>query len=128
MTNAQARAFAAEWIENFNRLGLEAVLSHFAADAEFTSPRAMAVVGKPTVHSRQELSDYWHAAVKSIRSLHFTLDHVINDESAGRVVIVYISEVDGKKVRAAEFFEFNDAQQVIRGEAMHGAAVASLET
>jgi len=123
MTKAQAHAFAAEWIDSFNRLDLEAVLAHFAEDAEFTSPRAMAAVGKPTVRSRRELGDYWRKSVSSIRSLHFTLDHVINDESAGRVIIVYISEVDGKRIRTAEFFEFNDAQQVIRGEAMHGATV-----
>lgn len=123
MTNAQAHAFAAEWIDNFNRLDVEAVLACFAEDAEFTSPRAMAVAGKPTVRSRQELGDYWRKSVSSIQSLHFTLDHVINDESAGHLVIVYISEVDGKRIRAAEFFEFNDAQQVIRGEAMHGTVV-----
>jgi ketosteroid isomerase-like protein len=123
MTNAQAHAFAAEWIDNFNRLDLEAVLACFAEDAEFTSPRATAVAGKPALRSRQELGDYWRKSVSAIRSLQFTLDHVINDENANRVVIVYISEVDGKRIRAAEFFEFNDAQQVIRGEAMHGVAV-----
>jgi hypothetical protein len=125
MTNAQAHAFAAQWIEKFNRLDLEAVLAHFAEDVEFTSPRAIAVVGKPTLRSRKELADYWRKSVSSITSLHLTLDHVINDESARRVVIVYISEVNGKRIRAAEFFEFNHAQQVIHGEAMHGAAVAA---
>jgi hypothetical protein len=123
MTNAQAHAFAAEWIDNFNRLDLEAVLAHFAEDTEFTSPRAIAVVGKPTLHSKPELSGYWYEAVKFVESLRFTLDGVINDESAGRLVIVYVSEVNGERTRAAEFFEFNDALQVVRGEAMHGAAV-----
>jgi ketosteroid isomerase-like protein len=32
MTNTQAHAFAAEWIDNFNRLDLEAVLAHFAEE------------------------------------------------------------------------------------------------
>lgn len=124
MTNAQAHEFAAVWIKDFNRKDIEAVLSHFADDAEFTSPRALAIAGKATLRSRRELADYWHAAVKSIGSIHFTIDHIINDDSSGRVTIVYLSEIDGKRMRGAEFFQFNSSLQVIRGEAMFGAAVA----
>ena len=123
MTSVQAQEFAAEWIKNFSEKDVEAVLSHFAEDAQFTSPRALVFAGKATLHSRRELADYWHAAAKSVGSIRFTLDHVINDDSAGRLTIVYLSEIDGKKVRASEFFEFNDSLQVIRGEAMYGAPI-----
>jgi SnoaL-like domain len=124
MTDAQAQEFAAAWIESFSAKDVEAVLSHFAENAEFTSPRALAIVGRATLRSRRELADYWHAALKSIGSIRFTLDHFINDERAGRLTIVYLSEVDGKKVRAAEFFQFNRSLQVVRCEAMYGAPVA----
>jgi ketosteroid isomerase-like protein len=124
MTNAQAQDFAAAWIQNFSAKDVEAVLAHFAEDAQFTSPRALVVAGKATLQSRRELAEYWHAAVKSIGTIRFTLEHVINDESSGRLTIVYISEIDGKKVRAAEFFQFNSSLKVIRGEAMYGAALA----
>jgi hypothetical protein len=123
MTDEQARKFAAEWIENWNRRDADAVLAHFAEDAEFTSPRALVVAGKATLRSRRELGDYWHAALKGIGSIRFTLDNVINDARTGRATIVYVAEIDGRRVRAAEFFQFNGAGLVIRGEAMYGVAV-----
>lgn len=123
MTDEQALEFAAEWIENWNRRDADAVLAHFAEDAEFTSPRALVVAGKATLQSRRELAEYWHAALKGIGAIRFTLDHVVNDAGAGRVTIVYVAEIDGRQVRAAEFFQFNVAGQVIRGEAMYGVAL-----
>jgi ketosteroid isomerase-like protein len=123
MTTAEAYEFALEWVRNFNARDLEAVLSHFAEDAEFTSPRALALTGKATLHSRRELGDYWRAGLASIKSIRFTLDHVINDESSRRAVIVYVAEIDGRKMRAAEFFEFEDSLRVIRGEGMYGAEI-----
>lgn len=123
MTNAEARKFAEEWIRNFNARDVDAVLSHFADDVEFTSPRAVAITGKATVRSRRELADYWRTSLKSVESLHFTLDHVINDEAASRLTIVYVSDVNGRKIRAAEFFDFDGSGRVARGEAMHGAAL-----
>jgi ketosteroid isomerase-like protein len=95
MTDAQAGEFAAEWIRNFNAKDVDAVLAHFAEDAEFTSPRALDVAGRPTLRSRSELADYWHAAAKSVTSIRFTLDHVINNEAARRLAIVYTSEING---------------------------------
>jgi len=124
MTTAEARQFAEEWIRNFNARDVEAVLSRFADDVEFTSPRALAIIGKTTVHSRRELAAYWNTGLKSIRSLHFTLDHVIHDEAAGRLTVVYISEIDGKNIHEAGFFEFDSSSRVIRGEAMLGAALS----
>ncbi len=123
MTNAQADEFALNWIKNFNARDIESVLSHFAEGVEFTSPRALAIVGKATLHSRRELADYWRTALKSVVSLCFALDCVINDDVGKRLTIVYVSEIDGKKVRAAEIYQFNSSLQVIRGEAMFGAPV-----
>jgi uncharacterized protein (TIGR02246 family) len=122
MTNGEAQKFAEEWIRAWNRKDAEAVLAHFAEDAEFTSPKALAAVGRATVRSKRELAGYWHTALKAVESIRFTLERVINDETARRVVIVYVSELNGKKVRAAEFFQFDDARRVIRGEAMYGVA------
>ena len=123
MTNAEARQFAAEWIRNFNAKDVDAVLGHFAEDVDFTSPRAVAVAGTATLRSRPELARYWHEGVKAIRSIRFTLDYLINDETTRRLTIVYVSEIDGRKVRAAEIFEFNESRQVVRGEALYGAVL-----
>jgi hypothetical protein len=124
VTNAEAQRFAAEWVDNFNRRDIEAVLGHFAEEATFTSPRAIAFGGRATLPSRQELAVYWKAALDSIGSLHFTLDRVINDPEARRVAILYVREFDGKRMRAAEIYDFDDDSRIIRGEAMYGAPLA----
>jgi hypothetical protein len=123
MTNAEAQVFAERWIRAWSERDVEAVLALFAEGAEFTSPKAMVVAGKATVRAPKELAEYWHAALRAARSFRFTLDRVVNDEAARRVTIVYVSEIDGKKVRAAEFFEFDETGRVVRGEAMYGAGV-----
>ena len=122
MTNAEAQRFAEKWIEAWNERDVEAVLALFAEGAEFTSPKAAALTGKAAVRAPHELAEYWYGALRRVRSIRFTLDRVVNDMAARRVTIVYVSEIDGKKVRAAEFFEFDEAGKVLRGEAMYGAA------
>lgn len=124
MTSPEALRFAKEWIANFNRRDVQAVLRHFAEQATFTSPRAASFGGQATLNTRQELEAYWNAALRSIRSIHFTLDRVINDHEARRLAILYIAEIDGRRTRAAEIYDFNDASQVVRGEAMYGAILA----
>lgn len=124
MTGPEALRFAEEWIANFNRRDAQAVLRHFAEEATFTSPKAVSFGGQATLHNRQELEAYWNAALQSVRSIHFTLDRVINDQEARRLAILYIAEIDGRRTRAAEIYEFDQASQVIRGEAMYGAILA----
>ena len=124
MTNPEAVRFAEEWIANFNRRDVEAVLRHFTEEGTFTSPRAVSFGGQATLHSRQQLAIYWNAALQSIRSIHFTLDRVLNDPDARRLAILYIAEIDGRRMRATEIYEFNEGSRIIRGEAMYGAVLS----
>jgi ketosteroid isomerase-like protein len=126
VTNSEAVRFAEEWIDNFNRKDAEPVLRHFAEDATFRSPRALAFGGRTTLHSREELATYWNAALRSIGSLHFTLDRVVNDPAAGLLVILYVAEIDGGRVRAAEVYRFNEFSRIVQGEAMYGAALSEI--
>ncbi len=123
MTSIEAQRFAEDWIRNFSRKDVEAVLAWFAEDVEFTSPKAVGILGRATLRSRQELGQYWGMAVKAIETIRFTLDYMVNDEAARRLTIVYVSEIDGKRARAAELFEFDEAGRVVRGEAMYGAVL-----
>jgi SnoaL-like domain len=122
MTNPEAVQFAEEWVESFNRKDIQAVLRHFAEEATFTSPRALAFGGRATLGSKKELAAYWSAALDSIRSIRFTLDRAVNDPIARLLVILYTAEIDGKRMRAAEVYEFNESSRVIRGEALYGAS------
>jgi steroid delta-isomerase len=123
VTNPEALSFAEEWVANFNRRDVEAVLLHFAEEATFTSPRAVSFGGQATLGSRQELAVYWNAALQSTRSIHFTLDRVVNDPQARRLAILYIAGLDGRRLSAAEIYDFDESSRIIRGEAMYGAPV-----
>jgi hypothetical protein len=41
------------------------------------------------------------------------------------MVILYIAEIDGGRVRAAEVYTFNKSCRIVHGEAMYGAILES---
>jgi hypothetical protein len=57
MTDDEAQSWAEQWIEEWNRRDVEAMLAHFADDVEFRSPVAAAVTGDPVVRGRDALGD-----------------------------------------------------------------------
>jgi ketosteroid isomerase-like protein len=121
MTQAEARAFAEQWIANWNRKDVEAVLAHFVDDVVFTSPRAEAIVGSSRLEGKAALREYWTRAMARIQTLHFRLDYVISESD--RVSIVYTSEIDGKRLRAAELLVFGSDDLIREGEAMYGVTL-----
>jgi hypothetical protein len=70
-----AARFARRWVKDWNGRDVEAVLSHFADDAVFTSPLAdRAVPGSGGVISGKEaLRHYWTEALRHNPGLHFQL-------------------------------------------------------
>jgi ketosteroid isomerase-like protein len=117
--NLDARAFAEQWISDWNRRDVEAVLSHFSESVAFTSSRAKAILGSSRVDGKSRLREYWTTAIRQIQTIRFTLSYVIRE--AGRMAIVYIAEIDGKRLRAVEFLTFGEDGLVREGEAMYGA-------
>ena len=122
MTQSEALAWAREWIDQWNRRDMEAVLAHFADDVVFTSPRAPAIAGKPRLSGKHELAAYWNRGMAAIESIRFELDYVIAD--GNRFAIVYVSDIYGKRMRSVEFLMFNGARLVCEGEAMHGVVLS----
>jgi ketosteroid isomerase-like protein len=78
MTHDEALAWAQQWIDEWNRHDVEAVLTHFADDVEFVSPVAATVTGDPrgVVRGKEALRAYWTTALASRGDLHFELDDV----------------------------------------------------
>lgn len=113
-----ARAFAEQWISDWNRKDVEAVLSHFSESVVFTSARAKAILGSPRVEGKSKLREYWTTAISQIQTLRFTLNYVIRE--ADHMAIVYIAEINGKRLRAVEFLTFGEDGLVREGEAMYG--------
>ena len=123
MDAAAAHRFAEAWIAAWNRRDLEAILAHFADDAEFVSPRAAKVTGNAFVRGQAALRDYWSRRSAEVKSLHFELERTLWDARETTLTVVYVSTVDGNRVRACEFMRFDAAGRVRRGEAMYGAVL-----
>jgi steroid delta-isomerase len=115
------RSFAAGWIENWNRRDIDAVLSHFADEAEFISPIARDTVGESVLRGKERISAYWRAALGRIGSLRFDLDHVIWDALRRELTVIYVADLGGRRRRACEIMTFDTDGRQIRGEAFYGA-------
>ena len=75
MEQQEAAAFARRWVTAWNDRDVEAVLSHFADDAVFTSPLADRVVpgSGGVIRGKDALRRYWIEALRLNPGLHFEL-------------------------------------------------------
>jgi steroid delta-isomerase len=115
--------FAEDWVAAWNRRDVEAVLAHYAEEAQFTSPIARSVVGRTVLRNKQELADYWRGALARISTLEFRLDHAAWDERRCELVVVYEANLNGERKRACEIMRFDAAGRQVSGEALYGAAM-----
>jgi ketosteroid isomerase-like protein len=103
-TEADSRDFAERWVSEWNRKDVEAMLTHFGDDVVLSSPRAQAILGAYRVEGKTKLREYWTRAISRVQAIHFALDHVISD--GDRMGIVYVAEIDGRRMSAVEFLKF----------------------
>ncbi|MEZ5426316.1 MAG: nuclear transport factor 2 family protein [Pyrinomonadaceae bacterium] len=125
MTREEAERFAIQWADWWNAGDVGKVLEHFHQDVVFTSPKALEVVGSPSVHGKDALRDYWTAALKRAGTLRFTVDYVLWDQVRGELAIIYISEIGGKAKRVSENLTFDENGQIISAEVFHGVVNSS---
>jgi hypothetical protein len=123
MTYESMMIFAETWIAAWNRRDVEAVLAHFAEEAQFVSPMARNFVGSPVLRNKKELEEYWRGALDRISVLEFKLDHATWDEGRRELNVVYESNLNGECKRACEIMQFDASGRQIRGEAFYGAAI-----
>jgi len=73
-----AEHFAADWIAAWNGHDLAAILSHYAEDIVFRSPRIALVMGEAVdfVAGKAALSRYWGKALAQSSDLVFTADRL----------------------------------------------------
>ena len=117
LPQASPRVYAEQWIANWNRKDVEAVLAHFSEDVVFTSPRAASIMSSTRLDGKAKLREYWTRALAQIRTIQFALDYVIRD--GDRLSIVYTAEMDGKRIRAVEFLVFGSDGLIHQGEGMY---------
>lgn len=73
-----AERFAADWIKVWNAHDLAAILSHYADDVVFRSPRIAQVMNEPadSVAGKPALARYWSKALEIAKDLHFSFDRL----------------------------------------------------
>jgi hypothetical protein len=123
MTYQSMMAFAESWIAAWNRRDVKAVLAHYSEEAQFVSPVARNLVGRPILRNKQELENYWRTALARISTLEFKLDHAAWDERRLELNVIYEANLNGERKRACEIMQFDTAGRQVRGEALCGAII-----
>jgi hypothetical protein len=108
MDQAEARAFAEQWVRDWNAHDVEALLKHFTEDVVFTSPVAIRVLGGDgVVRGKEALRKYWSEGIRLIPDLHFEVlalyvgisTLVINYRNQAGGVVSEVLSFDGDLVR-----------------------------
>jgi hypothetical protein len=121
MSYESMMTFAESWIAAWNRRDVDAVLAHYSDSAQFVSPVASELVGRPILRDKKELEHYWRTALTRISTLEFKLDHAAWDERRRELNVVYEANLNGQRKRACEIMQFDVAGRQIGGEALYGA-------
>jgi hypothetical protein len=119
LNRAFAEEFANDWLSAWNDRDIDRILSHYADDVVFHSPRIALVMGNDatTVHGKKALQTYWTEALSRARSLFFAIDNVLVSSDA--VTILYTNH---REEKVAETFIFNEDGEVGVSIAAYGPA------
>jgi hypothetical protein len=72
MDQAEAQAFAQQWVKDWNAHDVDALLEHFTDDVVFTSPVAIRILGGDgVIRGKAALRKYWSEGIRLIPDLHF---------------------------------------------------------
>ena len=108
------QAFGAEWVAAWNGRDLDRILSHYAEDIVFRTPRAVQLVGTGLIEGKATLRTYWATPLEVAPNLHFELQGVY----AGHGVLT-IAYANHRGQQAAETCEFGPDGLVIRSAACY---------
>ena len=102
---AWAERFANDWIEAWNGFDLNKVLSHYAEDVVFHSPRITKVMGENVdfVSGKPALARYWAKALSQGKDLKFHLERVYVGSD-----VLSISYRNHRAQHVVETFVFGD--------------------
>ncbi len=127
MTRDDALKFARRWTDLWSAKDVTAVAALFADDVRFTSPKALATVGTPTVVGRDALVAYWNAAIAKVGRIHFQLRDVVWDPESRALVVDYVATLGEHRHHACERMHFDARGLIGVAEALYGVS-APLES
>ena len=99
-----------KWVKGWTNHNLNAIMSSYAEELEFSSPKIRAVLGDKknnTLRSKRELSIYFSAGLERFPNLKFKIiDFTVSDN---KVILEYSANLDGKSfVIVIEKLEFEN--------------------
>ena len=111
LTESKARKFAKEWIEAWNSHDLDAIMSHYAAGVNLTSPVAAKLLDDEAgkIVGTQALRDYFKKGLDIYAETSFELLDVLWGISS--LVLYYRNQVGTK---TGEFMELDLDGKVVR--------------
>ncbi|MCK1717268.1 hypothetical protein [Bradyrhizobium sp. 141] len=116
MNRAAADRFVAAWRASWCKVDIDAVVEHFAENAQMRSPLALTLTGSPVVAGIENIRAYWRKAYGHIESADLQILSWSWDEAIGRLTVWW----QLGDTRASEFMDFDDAGRVLRSEAFYG--------
>jgi predicted ester cyclase len=110
------KLFATQWITDWNAHDVDKILSHYAPDVVFHSPKVALFTKSVQTHftSREQLRPYFSFAFKWRPNLHFELLSVCQDGEG--IAIVY---KDDTGATAVEIMDLNVQGQVTFARVMY---------
>lgn len=102
--------FATIWIQDWNTHDLEAVMSHYSDQVDFTSPfiKLMGINAEGKINNKAALQEYFARALIKYPDLHFELYHELKGLHS---VVLFYKSVHG--LLSAEFMEFDQAGKIV---------------
>lgn len=116
MDRAAAGRFVDAWCANWCKVDIDAVVSHFAENAEMRSPLALKLTESPVVAGAENIRAYWRKAYGHIQSADLKILSWSWDAAIARLTVWW----QLGDTRASEFMDFDAAGRVVRSEAFYG--------
>jgi len=116
MSSAAAGPFVAAWCASWCKVDIDAVVAHFAENAQMRSPLALTLTGSPVVAGIENIRAYWRKAYGHIESADLKILSWSWDEAIARLTVWW----QLGDTRASEFMDFDDAGRVVHSEAFYG--------
>ena len=116
LSRAFAEDFARDWVAAWNDRDIDRILSYYADDTEFHSPRIAVVMDNDAtrVTGKKALQTYWTEALSQARQLFFDVDDILVSSDA--VTVLYTNH---REERVAETFIFNEDGEIARSIAAY---------
>ena len=113
--------YVEKWVKAWNDHDLNAILSSYAEELEFSSPKIRMILGdnrNNTIHSKGELNTYFSAGLERFPNLKFKIiGFTVGDN---KVILEYSANLDGiSLVNVVEKFEFQN-ELVIKSGVYYG--------